>query len=174
MTIDTHSNRRRFLLSAAGVSLYVAGGHRFAVADAEVVETIFAELKNLKRGDAQTLLCVARTLFPHEFLGDSFYAHAVANMDQAASADAKCELISDGLRQLPDDFTELDVASREAALGKIVDSPFFRFTRRSAVAAIYGNPEVWQRFGYPGPSLPFGGWVNRELVDIDWLPEVTQ
>lgn len=166
--------RRRFLRTAAGGTAIFAGGAiQFALADAGEVAAVFDELSVLQRNEARSLLMLARTLFPHEFLGDSYYAQAVKQLDSAAAADAaRADVIRSGLRQLPQNFVELDTRAREQAVAALDGQPFFKLARRTTVSAVYGNPEVWTFFGYPGPSLPFGGWVNRELVDIDWLPAV--
>lgn len=167
--------RRRFLRTALGGAVLFAGGPlAFAAADEAEVVAIVEDLAALQQEQARTLLTVARTLFPHDFLGDSFYAHAVKQLDDMASRDpARATIIRDGLAQLPGNFIDLDTRGREAALGALNAGAFFKLTRRTTVSAVYRNPAVWEHFGYPGPSVAFGGWVNRELVDIDWLPEVT-
>jgi hypothetical protein len=30
---------------------------------------------------------------------------------------------------------------------------------------------MWAHIDYPGPSLPFGGYVEKGFDDIDWLPK---
>lgn len=169
------AGRRRFLKTALGSAVVFAGTPlAFATADATEVAAIFEDLKVLSTPQADALLKVARSLFPHDFLGDSFYAHAAKKLDQAAATDKqRAQMITDGLKQLPADFRSLQTGRREAMLNAISDTAFFKFVRRTTIGAVYGNPEVWKHFGYPGPSAVFGGWVNRDLVDIDWLPQVS-
>jgi hypothetical protein len=146
---------------------------RLALADGAGVQASLNDLSGLRPGEGRTLLEVARTLFPHAFLDHTVYAGAVRQMDAVSSKDAsQADHIRSGLQQLPDNFIDLDQRGREAALGDLSDTAFFKLARRTTINAVYRDPEVWRRFGYPGPSLEFGGWVNRELVDIDWLPEV--
>jgi hypothetical protein len=34
---------------------------------------------------------------------------------------------------------------------------------------IYYLPGTWRALRYPGPSAPFGGYVDRPLVELAWL-----
>ena len=169
-TIDPR--RRRVLAGFAGSAGVAALGPGVVTAlAAEVAETL-AGLGNFALNDARSLLAVSRTLFPHDFLADDFYVRGVARLDSMADEADTAALIAQGLSGLPDDFVTLEQAAREAALAPLSDSAFFALVRRVTVDAIYRSPDVWPHFDYPGPSLPFGGWVNKQLVDIDWLPEV--
>ncbi len=167
-------DRRRFLMTALGSSVFAASaGWRFATAASGELSKRLEELSVLRADEARVLLQLARTLFPHEFLDDGYYAQAVKQLDSMASRDAsRARLIKDGLRQLPDNFIDLEQSARETALTELQHDAFFKLARRATVSAVYRDPDVWPHFGYPGPSLAFGGWVTRELVDIDWLPAV--
>ena len=123
---------------------------------------------------AQTLLQAMRSLFPHAALGDTPYVDCVRAIDARAQQDAAYhELIAAGLARLPADFAGLDSAGATAALAQHGGTPFFN-ALRSAAGAIYRNPAVWPHFGYPGPSLGFGGYVDRPMLDLAWLEAATR
>ncbi|MEX2480676.1 MAG: hypothetical protein WD928_07425 [Gammaproteobacteria bacterium] len=120
---------------------------------------------------AQALLQAVRTLVPHATLGAEPYLEIVRAIETRAEQDAAFrELITSGLRRLPADFAALDSAASTAALGMEVGTPFFN-ALRTAAGALYRNPVVWPHFGYPGPSLGFGGYVDRPILDLAWLEE---
>jgi len=132
------------------------------------------DLRVFDARSAQALLQAMRSLFPHAALGDAPYVDCVRAVDTRAQQDvAYRELIAAGLAQLPPDFAALDSAASTAALAHQAGTPFFN-ALRSAAGAIYRNPAVWPHFGYPGPSLGFGGYVDRPILDLAWLEEATQ
>ena len=47
----------------------------------------------------------------------------------------------------------------------------FDLIKATTVVALYDNPLVWKAFGYEGPSVHLGGYVNRGFDDLDWLPD---
>ena len=123
---------------------------------------------------AQALLQAMRSLFPHAALGDTPYVDCVRAIDARAQQDAAYrKLIATGLAQLPADFAALDSAGSSAALAQHAGTPFFNVLR-TAAGTIYRNPAVWPHFGYPGPSLGFGGYVDRPLLDLAWLEAATR
>jgi hypothetical protein len=42
--------------------------------------------------------------------------------------------------------------------------------RTKTIGGLYGNPQVYQMFGYGGPSAELGGYIDRGFNDIGWLP----
>lgn len=121
---------------------------------------------------ARTLLAVCRTLFPHDALGDAPYMECVRAIDAAAADAGYRARIDAALARLPADFEAADQAARERALSVLRDTPAFG-ALRGAAGKLYRNPAVWPHFDYPGPSLAFGGWVDRKMLDLDWLPAET-
>ena len=121
---------------------------------------------------ARTLLAVCRTLFPHDALGDAPYMECVRAIDAAAADAGYRASIDAALARLPADFEAADQAARERALSVLRDTPAFGALRGTA-GKLYRNPTVWPHFDYPGPSLAFGGWVDRKMLDLDWLPAET-
>lgn len=124
--------------------------------------------------DELRLLAVCRTLFPHEFLTDEAYRAVVQKLQARLAIEPDfATLLDAGLATLPDDFAQRDQATREAALAPCVGTPFFKALRQVTAATLYQLPVTWQSLGYPGPSAGFGGYVDRPLVSLDWLPGVT-
>lgn len=124
--------------------------------------------------ERETTLRVARTMYPHDALPDEAYENVVAAVAAEASAnDAVRETIGRGIAALddPTPFNDLDAAAQLAALRRAEGTPYFDLVRATAVVALYDNPLVWKTFGYEGPSVHLGGYVDRGFDDLDWLPD---
>jgi hypothetical protein len=122
----------------------------------------------------ETTLRVARTMYPHDMLPDAAYENVVAQVEaEARGNDAIQAAIEQGIAALddPTPFTDLDADAQLAALERTEGSDYFNLVRSTAVVALYDNPDVWKAFGYEGPSVHLGGYVNRGFDDLDWLPE---
>lgn len=113
---------------------------------------------------------VARTLFPHAFVEAEVYAQAAMKMeDRAGSEPGLASALDAALEQLPLGFPELSAPAREAALETLAGTPFFKLARQASLAAVYTAASTWAALGYPGPSAPFGGYIDQPLVDLPWL-----
>jgi hypothetical protein len=124
---------------------------------------------------AETLMVMARQLFPHDRLGDQYYAAVVDALDKQAMADAALrKLLSDGVakldaaRGLP--WLALSDGARIAVLKSIETSEFFATVRTATINNLYTNPLVYRFFGFEGSSVEHGGYVTRGFDDIGWLP----
>ena len=80
-------------------------------------------------------------------------------------------IVADGLQALGDNFSALDEASREQALGKLEGGPFFSLVYTATINGLYLNEELWMLFGYEGSSLEHGGYLYRGFDEVDWLPQ---
>ena len=121
-----------------------------------------------------TVLAAARTMFPHDDLPDEAYAGVLDEIDGAAAGDSAVATdIEQGIARLDDSqqFIELDEESRTEALRRTEGSPLFDLIKATTVVALYDNPLVWKAFGYEGPSVHLGGYINRGFDDLDWLPD---
>ena len=121
-----------------------------------------------------TALAAARTMFPHDKLPDEAYAKVVDELEGGAAGDASVAAgIEQGIAQLddPEPFLELDEDGRLEALRRCEGIPFFDLLKATAVVELYDNPQVWKAFGYEGPSVHLGGYLNRGFDDLDWLPD---
>ena len=170
-------DRRRFLetssQAAAGVVIAAAGGTTLLMAS----DGAWAiSLETLSAADATTLLKALRVIYPHDSLGDQYYAAVVAALDQDAKANPETAgLLKDGIAgldqayQMP--FVELSEGNQLRALEALQDSDFFQTIRFKVIAVLYNSPLVWQAFGYEGASFDEGGYVERGFDDLGWLPQ---
>jgi len=166
--------RREFLRaggSAFALSLMVGTGLSSYTAPAQS-----APLKALSDADARTLLSMARTLFPHDALDDSYYMPAVQSIDAKAAADAKTrETVNAGIQRLNratgKSFADQSEQARANILKTMEKSDFFQMVYGETINGVYGNHAVWDMFGYEGSSVEKGGYLTRGFDDITWLPK---
>jgi hypothetical protein len=116
----------------------------------------------------ETTLRVARVMFPHDMLPDLAYAKVVKALEPEA------ETVVQGVAALDEGgtpFLELDDEAALARLTAAEGSDYFELVKATAVVELYDNPLVWKAFGYEGPSVHLGGYINRGFDDLDWLPD---
>ncbi|MFK7938291.1 MAG: Twin-arginine translocation pathway signal [Roseovarius sp.] len=132
------------------------------------------ETTALKPETMATLIQMARDVYPHDHVGDEFYAAAVKGYDTADTAAG----IEEGI-------ASLDAAAKAAGhdsyiamgwerdrvdiLRAMEDSAFFQQIRGGLVTGLYNQPAVWPLFGYEGESFTKGGYINRGFDDISWV-----
>lgn len=171
-------DRRVFLKGAATAVPTVA----IATSAGLTVSDAWAEgAAALTPAQLKTLVKMARDIYPHDFLGDSYYITAIKPWDGKAAKDpATKTLISDGVTQLDQAANArfkvpyMQVAwetDRVALLQGIEQSPFFQKIRGDLVVSLYNQKELWPKFGYEGSSAEHGGYIARGFADIDWLPK---
>lgn len=179
--IDRRSryDRRVFLKGAVATApaVAIATSTGLGIADAWADEA-----GTLTPATMKTLLKMARDIYPHDFLGDSYYITAIKPWDDKAAKDPAIKsLISDGVTRLDQEANDrhkmpyVQVAwenDRVALLQQIEQSAFFQKIRGDLVVSLYNQKEVWPRFGYEGSSAEHGGYIKRGFADIDWLPKV--
>ncbi|MBR0757885.1 gluconate 2-dehydrogenase subunit 3 family protein [Bradyrhizobium jicamae] len=129
----------------------------------------------------KTLLKMARDIYPHDFLGDSYYISAVKPWDGKAAKDpAVKSLLTAGVARLDQEANERHKVpyaqvgwenDRVALLQRIEQTDFFQKIRGDLIVSLYNQKEVWPRFGYEGSSAEHGGYIKRGFADIDWLPK---
>lgn len=129
------------------------------------------ELARLSTEQAEHLLAVARTLFPHDMLADRFYWPIVSTIDSMMSDEETRGTIAEGVTALGSGFSKLDQADREVALAELEGGPFFSLMYTQTLNGLYLNEELWQIFGYEGSSIEHGGYLNRGFDQVDWLPQ---
>ena len=165
-------SRRGFLAGSAATIAAVAVTGKDLVANA-------AEAAGLSADELRALLKFTRDLFPHDRLDDSFYAKAIAPLqDEAAKDAATHKLLSEGIAQLNaaamasagKPYADVaDENARIAAIKKIEGGAFFTKVYTGTMTPLYNQPELWPKFGYQGPSSAQGGYLHRGFSDIDWL-----
>lgn len=123
---------------------------------------------------ATAFATLSRTLFPLSVFGAPHHAAAAAKMEARCAADPTVDaLVNRALAALPADWADRPQAAREAMLRAQGDPALLKLARQSAVGPLFGDAAVWPHFGYPGPSMVFGGYLDRPLVDLPWLTEST-
>ena len=162
--------RRALLAQAAAAGALAAGVGFVAAPDAAWA----LEVVNLQPRTMATLIQMARDIYPHDRLGDNFYAIAVKGYDTAEQA----EMVEAGVAALDaaaqgaGHASYLDIgweADRVALLRGMEASPFFQTVRGGLVTGLYNQKEVWPIFGYEGESYSKGGYIDRGFDDITWL-----
>jgi len=163
---------RRDLLSrgmAAGASFVVGAGFVASTDAAWALET-----KALRPETMATLIQMARDIYPHDHVGDEYYAIAVKGYDSAEAA----ETVEAGIAALnaaargkghADYLSTGWERDRVDILRGMEDSAFFQQVRGGLVTGLYNQKAVWPLFGYEGESYSKGGYINRGFDDITWL-----
>jgi len=124
--------------------------------------------------ERETTLRVARVMYPHDTLPDEAYEKVVRAVEAEASGNEGVRAtIAQGIAALddPTPFGERESDAQLQALRDAEGTPYFDLVRATAVVELYDNPLVWKAFGYEGPSVYLGGYVNRGFDDLDWLPD---
>ena len=132
------------------------------------------EVTHLKPSSMATLIQMARDIYPHDHVGDEFYAKAMKGYDTAEAKSA----IEAGVTALDAAAIGRGYGSYVAAgwekdrveiLRNIERSPFFQQIRGGLITGLYNQQEVWPLFGYEGESFSKGGYINRGFNDINWV-----
>lgn len=171
-------NRRVFLQGAASTvpAVAVATSTGLGITDAWAEDATTLTPATLK-----TMVKVARDIYPHDFLGDSYYIAAVKPWDGMAAKDpAVKDMINSGVSRLDQDARERHGVAyaevpwetdRVVLLQGIEQSDFFKKVRGNLIVSLYNQKELWPKFGYEGSSAEYGGYIHRGFADIDWLPK---
>ncbi len=172
-------SRRTFIQGSATVGVAATG----AGAILTNTEEAWALSTEVLSGDtALSLLIMARHLFPHDFLGDQYYAEVVVNLDEQAKSDSSlAEKLENGVKDLGQIIAAdrtYNVAFKDQSSGiqlknlkRIDGSDFFETVKAATMGGLYGNPRVAAFFGWEGSSVEHGGYINRGFDDIGWLPK---
>jgi hypothetical protein len=163
---------RRALLSrtVATVAATAVGANFICAGDAAWA----LEVTALKPETMATLIMLARDIYPHDRLGDRYYAVAMKGYDAAEEAEA----VEAGVAALDAAAQGAGYASyasvpweadRVAILRGMEDAAFFQKIRGGMVTGLYNQKEVWPLFGYEGESYSKGGYIDRGFDDISWL-----
>jgi hypothetical protein len=170
-------NRRTLLRTGGATAAAVAAmptgvisGKAFAAAPVALTQDTF-----------NTLVKMARDLYPHDKLADGIYAAVISGHDAKAKDDAGFKDVLEKGVQLLDGLSERMGFGKYAAAAKEddrvavlkevekQDAGFFGAVRGSLVTGIYNNQDIWKQFGYEGESASQGGYIERGFNDVDWL-----
>jgi hypothetical protein len=168
-------NRREFMHSAttAAAGVMVVGGVTTILASDEAWAMT---LKVLPEHEAKVLIKVARQLYPHDMLGDIYYAEVVEAFDTKMQADSALKsLVAQGIAELNQVYGVPWLALSDGyqidALKRIENGKFFQTLRGHTVVALYNNKNIWPAFGYQGSSAQEGGYLFRGFQDVGWTME---
>jgi hypothetical protein len=171
-------NRRVFLQGAVTTvpAVAVATSTGLGISDAWAEDAMALSPATLK-----TLVKVARDIYPHDMLVDSYYITAIKPWDGKAAKDPAVKaMIEGGVIRLDQDardqhkvpYAEVKwEADRVKLLQGIEHTEFFKTVRGDLVVSLYNQKELWPKFGYEGSSAEHGGYIKRGFADIDWLPK---
>jgi hypothetical protein len=169
---------RRTVLRAGGATAAAAVTMPTAVMSGKVFA---ATPVALSEGTFNTLVKMARDIYPHDKLPDAIYAAVISGHDAKAKDDAGFKDVLEKGVQLLDGLSErmgygkyasaAKEEDRVAVLKEVEkqDAGFFGAVRGSLVTGIYNNQEIWKQFGYEGESASQGGYIERGFNDVDWL-----
>lgn len=170
-------NRRQFLragaVTTAGAAAAVGTGTMLVDPKGAWAMTLQA----LDEHTAMTLVRVAREMYPHDRLGDAYYAKVVESLDGKAAKDKDlAKQLADGVAALDESeggvkWLDLSDGYRLSSLTSMESTPFFQTVRGECITGIYNNPAVWRHFGYEGASAEFGGYIDRGFNDLGWLED---
>jgi hypothetical protein len=171
-------SRRTFIQGSATVGVAATGAGAVLT---NTKESWALSTEVLSGDTALSLLVMARHLYPHDFLGDQYYAEVVVNLDEQAKSDSSlAEKLENGVKDLGQIIAAdrtYNVAFKDQSSGlqlknlkRIDGSDFFETVKGATMAGLYGNPRVAAFFGWEGSSVEHGGYINRGFDDIGWLP----
>lgn len=163
---------RRDLLkrSASAGALMVIGAGFIAAPDASWA----LEVIEISEHEMATLVQMARDIYPHDRIGNEFYAVAVKGYDSPETRDMVATGIAalDALAEEAGSPNYLQTgweANRVELLKAMEETPFFQTIRGGLVTGLYNQEAVWPIFGYEGESYSMGGYIDRGFDDITWL-----
>lgn len=117
----------------------------------------------------------AAHLFPIEGVEpDSFDSVGLAlldNPDLSAPIDSAIEALNAAAGS---DWFSQDKSAQIEAMASVETQPWFTTLFVMSRAAFFDLPQVWTVLDFEGPSIEFGGYIDKGFDDIDWLPEVGQ
>ena len=118
----------------------------------------------------ETVARIAAVSFPHDVSPHVYNRAADTALEVLESDSPRFARIVSGLSDWLS-ATDSNSGTLLAFLERESDTAWFRDLRQLIIPAIYGNPEVWARIGYEGPSFELGGYKDRGFDDLTWLPE---
>lgn len=163
--------RRQLLSRSVAASAAIVVGPGFIAGhDGAWAQT----MDTLKPETMATLVQMARDIYPHDQVGDQFYAIAVKGYDVPDAVDeteAGIIVLDDAARRAGfASYIKADwEKDRVAILTSIEDTAFFQKVRGGLITGLYNQKEVWPIFGYEGESYSKGGYIDRGFNDINWI-----
>ena len=131
------------------------------------------ELKHLAQTEADGVLMLAKTLYPHKDLPDAVYALVVKDIDDYATDGTARSFVQAGIKslnaQVGGEFMRASDEQRRQAVTRLIDSPFVQKVRGICITTLYNNEMAFAHFGYEGEAFSKGGYLLRGFSDLSWL-----
>ncbi|MEH6471118.1 MAG: transcriptional initiation protein Tat [Halopseudomonas sp.] len=176
--VDSASLSRRKFLTRGSVVLASAGVLTLGVGGALVTPSAWAASAV---GDhaSESLLRMARDIYPHDTLEDKYYTQVLLPMGESAATDKElATLLTEGVSEL-DRRTKArfgkgylkveQETDRVEILREMETSAFFQKIKGAVMMGIYNNPELWPWFGFGGSAWEKGGYIDRGFDKNDWI-----
>lgn len=167
-------SRRRFLEGSVVLTGLLVVGSPIALLAPSRAWAV--ELTHLDKAQADAIMMLARTLYPHQTLPDAVYALVVKDLDAKAADPKTAELLKSGVARLDQAAKGNWLAPNEtepqrtAIVTSIQDDPFIKTVRGQCITSLYDNDMAYAHFGYEGEAFSKGGYVYRGFNDLTWLP----
>jgi hypothetical protein len=132
------------------------------------------ELTHIDQSQADALMALAKTLYPHQTLPDAVYALVAKDIDAKAADPATAALVKDGVAKLDASsggkWLSESATERTALVTSMQNDPFIKLVRGQCITSLYDNEMAYAHFGYQGEAFSKGGYVYRGFNDLTWLP----
>jgi hypothetical protein len=132
------------------------------------------ELIHIDQAQADALMALAKTLYPHQTLPDAVYALVVKDLDAKAADPTTAALVKDGVAKLDTSsggkWLSESATERTALVTSMQNDPFVKLVRGQCITSLYDNEMAYAHFGYQGEAFSKGGYVYRGFNDLTWLP----
>jgi hypothetical protein len=168
-------SRRHFLKGSVVLSGLLAAGTPIALLAPSRAWAV--ALSHIDQNQADAIMVLARTLYPHKTLPDAVYALAVKDVDAKATDPKTADVIKTGVAKLNDaasgkwnDTASLSDAQRTSIVEANQTDPFVQLVRGQCITSLYNNDMAFAHFGYEGEAFSKGGYVYRGFNDLTWLP----
>jgi hypothetical protein len=168
-------SRRHFLKGSVVLSGLLVAGTPIALLAPSRAWAV--ELSHIDQNQADAIMVLARTLYPHKTLPDAVYALAVKDVDAKATDPKTIDVVKTGVAKLNDaasgkwnDTASLSDAQRTSIVEANQTDPFVMLVRSQCVTSLYNNDMAFAHFGYEGEAFGKGGYVYRGFNDLTWLP----
>jgi hypothetical protein len=164
--------RRRFLESSAMLTGVLAASSSIAMLAPTLAWAL--ELTNLNQHQGDSVLALARALYPHKDLPDAVYALVVKDINHFASDAQSRATVAAGVQVLDNkaggSFLLSSDPQKHRVLEMLIQDPFVQKVRGTCITTLYNNDMAFAHFGYEGDAFGMGGYVHRGFNDLAWLP----
>jgi hypothetical protein len=167
-----NSGRRHFLKSSALLTGALAATSVLGLLAPSLSWAL--PLQHLDQADADAVLALAKTLYPHKDLPDAVYALVVKELDVYAGDTEGRNFVAKGVAALnakaSGHFSKASRAGQRRAVASLIDDGFVQKVRGTCITSLYNNDMAFAHFGYEGEAFSKGGYVHRGFNDLSWLP----